>query len=92
MKLTVYAKVLKMGKEKVQEAMAPIRAREMRKKAELEQCQIESKIVEAEQKIQEICSEYPIDFECLISSIDKKALLERRLKQYNEIITQMFPE
>lgn len=92
MKLTAYSKILKMGKEAVQASMAPIRSREMRKKAELEQCQIESKIVEAEQKIQDICSGYPIDFDGLILQVDKKALLERRLKQYGEIIDQMFPE
>lgn len=92
MKLTAYDKILKMGKEAVQTSMAPIRAREMRKKAELETCQIESKIVEADQKIQEICSEYPINFDNLISQIDKKALLERRLKQYGQIVDQMFPE
>lgn len=92
MKLTPYEQILKMGKEAIQASMAPVRKREMRKKAELESCQLESKIVEAEQKIQEACSEYPINFEKLISQIDNKALLERRLKQYGQIVEQMFPE
>jgi hypothetical protein len=92
MKLTAYKDVLKLGKEKVQEAMAPMRAREQRKRAELEAVQIESKICEVEQQIQELCAAYPIDFNKLIKQIDEKALLERRKKQYGEIIEQMFPE
>lgn len=91
MKLTAYEKVLKLGKEKIQEALAPVRSREMRKKAELEMCQIESKMIEQESKIQEICGSYPIDFEKLIKASDELSLLERRKKQYGQIIEQMFP-
>ncbi len=91
MTLTPYAKLLKMGKEKIEEAMAPVRAREMKKKAELEMCQLESKIIEADSKIQELSSAYPIDFPKLIKASDDKALLERQQKQYGTIIAQMFP-
>lgn len=91
MNLTPYEKVLKLGKEKIQEAMAPVRAREMRKKAELEMCQIESKMIEAEAKIQDLCGTYPIDFPKLIAATDALALLERQKKQYGTIIEQMFP-
>jgi hypothetical protein len=92
MQLTAYKDILKLGKEKVQEAMAPMRAKEQRKRAELEMIQLESKICEIEQAIQEVCAAYPIDFEKLIKKIDEQALLERRKKQYGEIIEQMFPE
>lgn len=92
MKLIPYKEILAMAKEKVQEAFAPMRAREMRKKAELEQLQLESKLMEHDQKIQEICAAYPIDFKKLLDQLDEKALIERRIKQYKKIIDEMFPE
>lgn len=91
MKLTAYEKVLKFSKEKIQEAMAPVRAREMRKKAELEMAKIEGKMIEKEAKIEELAGAYPIDFDLMISSIDELALLERRKKQFSKIISEMFP-
>ncbi len=92
MKLTPYKKILGMAKEKLQETLAPVRAMEMRKKAELEMCQIESKMIELDQKQQEACSEYPVNFDKLIKIIDEQGLLERRKNQYSQIIVQMFPD
>ncbi len=92
MKLTVYEKVLCLAKEKIQEAMAPVRAREMRKKAELEMAKLEGKMIEGEAKIQEYASAYPIDFDKMIEAIDNLGLLERRKKQFEKIIGEMFPE
>ena len=43
MALLKYKDVLVLCKDKIKEAMAPLRAREMRKKAELEVCKIESR-------------------------------------------------
>lgn len=92
MKLTVYSEILKMGKEAVKASMAPIRAREMRKKAELEMAQIDGKLIEQEGKIQEYASTYPIDFNKMIDAIDQLGLLERRKKQFEKIVAEMFPE
>jgi hypothetical protein len=91
MKLTVYEKVLTFAKEKIQEAMAPVRAREMKKKAELEMAKIEGRMIEQEAKIQELASAYPIDYDRMISAIDELALLERRKKQFGVIVAEMFP-
>jgi hypothetical protein len=91
MKLTAYKEILKMAKEKVQEALAPVRANEMKKRAELEMAKIDSKMVEQESKISTVASEYPINFDKLIDSIDELALLERRKKQFANIINEMFP-
>ena len=41
-----YKDVLVLCNDKIKEAMAPLRAREMKKKAELEVCKIESQIAE----------------------------------------------
>jgi hypothetical protein len=92
MSLLKYKDVLALAKEKINEAKAPFRAREMSKKAELEVCKLESTIADREQKIHELSSEYPIDFDKLISALDDLELTKRRKEQFEEIITEMFGE
>lgn len=90
MALMKYREVIALAKEKISEAMAPLRAMEMKKKAELEIAKIESKIAEGEQKIQELCSVHPIDFDKIIEAIDDLDLIKRRKDQFNRIVTEMF--
>jgi hypothetical protein len=90
MKLTKYHEVLVLAKEKINEMMAPIRSKEMKKKAELEIAKLEGYIAEKEQVIQEIASKYPIDFDRLIDALDDLELTKRRLKQFAQIIEEMF--
>lgn len=92
MSIMKYKDVLVLCKDKVKEAMAPLRAREMRKKAELEVCKLESVIAEKEQKIQECASQYPIQFELLLDAIDDLELTNRRKDQFEKIIVEMFDE
>ena len=91
MKLMPYASVIKMAKDAKDALLAPLRANEMKKGAELEMAKIESKLVELDAKVQEICSEYPIDFNKLIGKIDERGLLERKKKQFKQIVEEMFP-
>jgi hypothetical protein len=91
MKLKPYSEILKLTKEALDTAKAPIRAMQMRKKAEGEQLEIESKIMDLDTKIHDLSSAYPIDFNKLIESIDERALLERRKEQFGKIIKEMFP-
>ncbi len=90
MALLKYKEILTLAKEKITEAMAPLRAREMRKKAELEACKLESVIAEKDQKIQEYASEYPINFDKMIDAIDELELVKRRKEQFEKIIEEMF--
>jgi len=92
MKLTPYADLLKMGKEALEAIKAPLRAREMKKQAELEMLKIEGKQVELQAKLDELASAYPVNFAAIIETGDELALIERRMKQYDDIIKQMFPE
>lgn len=92
MSLMKYKDVLALAKEKINEAKAPFRAREMSKKAELEVCKLESTIADREQKIHELSSEYPIDFDKLIGALDDLELTKRRKEQFEQIITEMFGE
>lgn len=92
MALIKYKELLVFAKDKVKEVMAPLRAREMRMKAELEIAKLESTIAEKEQKIQEYASEYPINFDKLIDALDDLALTERRKEQFGKIVNEMFSE
>lgn len=92
MSLMKYREVLALAKEKINEAKAPFRAREMSKKAELEVCKLESTIADREQKIHELSSEYPINFDKLIDALDELELTKRRKEQFEQIINEMFGE
>ena len=92
MELVKYKDVLTMAKEKVKELMAPLRAREMRKKAEHEVSKLECEIAEREQKIQEILTKHPVNFDDLIWHLDEVELTKRRKEQFEKIINDVFSD
>lgn len=92
MALIKYKDILVLCKDKIKEVMAPLRAREMRLKGELEMAKLDSSIAEKEQKIQEEASKYPVDFDKLIDALDDLALTQRRKEQFGKIIKEMFSE
>jgi uncharacterized coiled-coil protein SlyX len=92
MKLKPYKQILKMAKEKVDEALAPARAYRAQKQAELEIAKMEEKMAFQETKIFELCAKREIDFNRIIDAQDEYALMQRRRKQFQKIIDEMFPE
>lgn len=92
LKLKPYKEILKMAKEAVDHSLAPVRANRARKQAELEVAKMDEKLASQEAKIFELCSAKDINFELIISSQDEYALMERRKKQFEKIIQEMFPE
>jgi hypothetical protein len=85
-----YHELLKLGKEKLSEMIAPLRANEMKKKAELYICQLESEIAEKEQKVQEAMGEYPVNFDNILSHLDRVHLTKRKLEQLQKLHKDMF--
>lgn len=92
MKLPAYKEVLKMAKEKVDESLAPVRAMRAKKQAELEMAKLDEEIATQTAKIHELCSMKDINFAEIINKQDQLALTERRKKQYQKILDEMFPE
>jgi hypothetical protein len=90
MAILKYKDVLVMCKDKIKEMMAPLRAHEMKKKAEFEIAKLESQIAEKEQKVQELASQYPVEFASLLTALDDLELTKRRKKQFEKIIVEMF--
>lgn len=91
MKLKPFKEMIAMSKEKLGEALAPIRARKVKSQAELEMAKLDDELVRLESEIQEDCAKEDIDFPALLDKLDKVALLERRKKQYGKVLTELFP-
>jgi hypothetical protein len=91
MKLKPFAEIIAMSKEKLSEALAPIRARKVRSQAELEMAKLDDELIRLEADIQEQCAKEDIHFPSLLDKLDKVALLERRKTQYESVLAQLFP-
>lgn len=92
MKLKPFKELIAMSKEKLDEAMAPIRARQVRSQAELEMAKLDADILTLESEVQESCTKREIDFPAMLAKLDKVALLERRKKQYDKVLAELFPK
>jgi hypothetical protein len=92
MTLIPLREVLAMTKDKIKESMAPIRCAMAKKQAELEKIKIDEKIMRLQTTIQEKLLQEKIDFNDLIDTLDEIALMERRKEQFDDVITQLFPE
>ena len=90
--LTSFAAILTASKESIDKALLPIKIREMQAKGEIAMTQIESDLVGAERNLQEYLATKSIDFSTLASKLDSIAILERKLNQHQEIMTQLFPK
>ena len=91
MQLRPFSELVAMSKEKLNEAMAPIRAKQVRGKAEMAMYEIDAKLLTLETTVQEMCCEKEINFDKLLDKLDEIGLLERRKKQYEEVLNQLFP-
>jgi hypothetical protein len=92
MKLKPFREIIAMSKEKLDEAMAPIRARQVKSKAEMEMAQLDADILTKETEVQEMCALKDINFKGLLAKLDEIALLERRKKQYGKVLGELFPD
>ena len=92
MKLISYKQALKMGKEKIGEMLVPVKFKRAKKQAELEMCKLEEDIAVKESELHEECCKEEMSFKKIIDLQDSLALLERRKKQYQKILDEMFQE
>lgn len=92
MKLTPYRKILAMSKDAINATLAPIRALQAKSQAQLETSKLEEKKMTLQSEIEELCTKHPIPFESIISKLDELALAERKQKQFDKIIKELFPE
>lgn len=91
MELRPFKELIGLSKEKIDAAMAPIRAKQVKAKADLKMSGLESDILDKETKVQEMCLVKDIDLCGIIDILDQIALLERRKDQYTKVVNQLFP-
>lgn len=91
MKLPSYFNLLEMSKEKIDQTLAPIRAAKAKSQANLEMVKLDEQIAVMEANIMESCTKHEINFSALIDNLDRVALLERKKKQYQTILKDLFP-
>lgn len=92
MELRPFKELIAMSKEKLNETMAPVRAKMVKSQANLEMAELEGKILTLETEAQELCIVKSINFPLLFDKLDEIALLGRRQEQYNKVLGQLFPE
>lgn len=87
-----YLELLRMGKEAIADLQAPFTAKKAHKDLEVKILDIEQKIAEADDTIQKCKAANPPEWSKVGQAIDDKQLLERRLKQFQELETELFPK
>lgn len=92
MELKPFKDIIALSKEKLDEALAPIRARQVKAKAELKSSEIEARLIGLEKKAVELCADKDIDLDRLVDTLDEIALLERRKEQFSVVVKQLFPK
>ena len=89
--LKPFKELIALSKEKIDEALAPLRASTAKAKATLKMAEIDEKIATLGQKIQEMATSKDIDFDAIADKLDEVALLELRKTRFAEITSQLFP-
>lgn len=91
LKLKPFKELIAMSKEKLDEAMAPLRAATAKSKANLEMAQIDEQIAVIEGQVNELAASKDINFHRIADLRDDASLLELRKKNLAEIVEQLFP-
>lgn len=91
MRLKPLNEILKMTKDGINEALAPIRARQIKAKAELEVAKLNERQMTLEREIQEECAKADINFDAVIKKLDEYDLTTRKVKQFDKLVKELFP-
>lgn len=91
MQIRPYKELIALSKEKLDAALAPIRARRFKAQAELEQSKLETEQLEKETKVQELLTAKETTLPAILDLLDDIALLERKQQQYDALLAQLFP-
>ena len=91
-KMKTYKELVSMTKEKLDEALVPLRVRSAKAKAEGEIVKLEEKLIQLETKINEACAKKELEFNTIGDMMDEYDLTERRLKQIKELVAALFGE
>lgn len=91
-KLKPFKELIALSQEKLDAAMAPIRAMKAKSQARVKVAEIDEQIIGLEAGIQELATKKDIDFDKIANKIDELELLELRKSRFDDIVAQLFPE
>jgi hypothetical protein len=83
--------IISSSKEKLDEFLAPVRAKQIQDKANLELAKLEEKALTSERKVQELLCAKEIDFNAVLNEMDEHDLTARRINQFGELLAGLFP-
>lgn len=90
LKSTKYVDLLALGKEAIDAIKRPFHARKARKQLESEIIDLEQKIAEYDIKIMDAKTAFPFKLDSILDAIDEKELTERKLGQAEELLSELF--
>lgn len=90
-KCSTYEDFLRAGKNAIEAVKRPFKVREAKNALKGEIIKLESGIAEAELEIVKAKSAHPLDLDTILDKIDDKQTLERKLRQANELMEELFP-
>lgn len=87
-----FKELVALTKEKLDEALIPLRVRAAKAKAESETIKLEEKLISLETQINTQCAQKELYFTAIADLMDEYDLTSRRLVQIKELISSLFPE
>lgn len=90
-KLKSYKELLAMTKEKLDEAMVPLRAASAKAQINVKIAKLDEEIATLESNTQELASAKDINFDAIADNIDQIALKNLRRERYVTIDAELFP-
>lgn len=87
---TKLEQLYKLSKEVIDAIKLPFEIAKAKKDLEREIITIEQEIAELDQKITDVKMQRPFALKTIIDAIDDKALAERKLKQAQELLEELF--
>ena len=91
MKLTPYKYLLGMTQDQKDALLVPVRINTAKKQAELTVAKLEEQTATIENEITKLASQTELNLEKIADKFDDLGLIERRKKQFAQIISELFP-
>jgi len=91
-KLKSFKELVSMTKEKLDEALLPLRIDAGRNKAQGAVITLKEKLITIETQLNEQCSQKELNFDKLTGLMDEYDLTERQLKQIEALVSALFPQ
>ena len=90
-KMKTFRELVSMTKEKLDEALIPLRVEGAKNRAQGEIIKLKENLISIEQKLNDECAKKDIDFNKAGDLMDEYDLTERRLNQITALVSDLFP-